>query len=69
MSVTGVASDQRPVPRHGTKVVVLIRDGLLLWQELNITAFLMSGVVTIGPAMVGAPYVDGDGNEYLPMLR
>ena len=29
-----------------TKVIVALREDLLPWQELNVTAFLMSGIVT-----------------------
>ncbi len=56
-------------PRFDTKVVVLLRDDLLPWQELNVTAFLMSGIATSGPDLTGEPYVDADGTHYLPMLR
>jgi hypothetical protein len=55
--------------RFDTKVVVLLRDDLLPWQELNVTAFLMSGIATSAPELTGEPYRDRDGNEYLPMLR
>lgn len=50
------------------KIVVIIREDLLVWQKLNITAFLMSG---IGGAqdIIGEPYVDGDGVVYLPMSQ
>ncbi len=59
-----------PAPvRFDTKVVVVLRDDLLPWQELNVTAFLMSGIATSAPALAGEPYRDHDGNEYLPMLR
>jgi hypothetical protein len=27
-----------------TKIVIIIRDDLLIWQKLNVTAFLMSGI-------------------------
>lgn len=56
-------------PRFDTKVVVVLRDDLLPWQELNITAFLMSGIATSAPNLVGDPYQDADGTIYLPMLR
>lgn len=52
-----------------TKVAVLLRDDLLPWQELNVTAFLMSGIATSEPDLVGEPYADADGTAYLPMLR
>ncbi|MFE5291148.1 DUF2000 family protein [Isoptericola sp. NPDC056618] len=55
--------------RFDTKVVVVLRDDLLPWQELNATAFLMSGIATSEPGLVGEPYRDSEGNAYLPMLR
>ncbi|MFF2050945.1 DUF2000 family protein [Leifsonia sp. NPDC058194] len=56
-------------PRFDTKIVVLLSDGLAAWQELNVTAFLVSGVATSAPDLVGEPYRDADGARYLPMLR
>lgn len=65
--------DSRPEPsatvRFDTRVAVLLRSDLLPWQGLNVTAFLMSGIVTSAQQLTGAPYLDADGNEYLPMLR
>lgn len=55
--------------RFDTKIVVVLRDDLLPWQELNVTAFLISGISTSAPDLVGEPYRDADGQEYLPMLR
>lgn len=55
--------------RFDTKVVILLREGLLPWQELNVTAFLMSGITTSEDDLVGEPYRDADGTNYLPMLR
>ncbi|NYF09872.1 hypothetical protein HDC94_001028 [Leifsonia sp. AK011] len=55
--------------RFDTKIVVVLREGLLPWQELNVTAFLTSGIATSEPGIVGDPYRDADGNEYLPMSR
>ena len=53
-----------------TKVAVVVRDDLVAWQRLNVTAFLMSGVTAhAGPDSVGEDYVDADGTRYLPMLR
>lgn len=52
-----------------TKAAVVVRDDLAVWQRLNATAFLVSGL--IGGAderLVGDDYVDGDGEQYLPML-
>jgi hypothetical protein len=55
--------------RFDTKVAVVLRDDLVPWQELNVTAFLMSGIANSESGLVGEPYRDADGNEYLPMLR
>lgn len=64
-----VSSASTEVVRFDTKVVVVLRDDLLPWQELNVTAFLMSGIATSEPGLVGKEYRDADGNDYLPMLR
>ena len=55
--------------RFDTKVSIVLRDDLLPWQQLNVTAFLMSGIATSEPDLVGEPYRDADGTDYLPMLR
>jgi hypothetical protein len=52
-----------------TKLVVVLRDDLLVWQKANVTAFLVSGIAGTDPATVGEPYVDGSGVQYLPMFR
>lgn len=52
-----------------TKVAVAVRDDLEVWQRLNVTAFLMSGVAAAaGAEAIGEDYVDADGNRYLPLL-
>jgi hypothetical protein len=52
-----------------TKIVVVLRDELEVWQKANVTAFLVSGIAGTDPATVGEPYVDGSGVRYLPMFR
>ena len=54
--------------RFDTKIGIVVRDDLASWQRLNVTAFLASAVASIRE-LIGAPYRDGSGNEYLPMLR
>ncbi|MCO7239345.1 DUF2000 domain-containing protein [Aeromicrobium sp. CnD17-E] len=54
--------------RFDTKIAVVLRDDLLPWQELNVTAFLMSGIAA-NPELLGEPYEDADGQRYLPLLR
>lgn len=69
-NLTAIIDSPSPATgRFDTKVVVVLNEDLLPWQELNVTAFLMSAIATSGPDLTGAPYRDRDGNEYLPMLR
>lgn len=51
-----------------TKLAVVLRDDLAVWQKTNVTAFLVSGVAGTMPGVVGQPYRDASGNEYLPMF-
>lgn len=55
--------------RFDTKIAVLLRDDLLTWQRLNITAFLVSGIGTTVPEVIGEPYVDASGVRYMSMFR
>ncbi|MFI2361986.1 DUF2000 family protein [Promicromonospora sp. NPDC019610] len=50
------------------KIVIVLRDDLLAWQENNVTAFLSSAVTAAYPELVGDTYRDADGQEYLAML-
>jgi len=52
-----------------TKIAVVLRDDLAVWQRANATAFLVSGMAGRDPTTVGEDYVDGSGNVYLPMFR
>jgi hypothetical protein len=51
-----------------TKIAVVLRDDLAVWQKTNVTAFLVSGIAGTEPGVVGDPYRDASGNEYLPMF-
>ena len=52
-----------------TKAAVVVRDDLASWQRLNVTAFLVSGLVGAAEAdAVGDPYRDADDVAYLPLL-
>src|SRR5690348_15276198 len=52
-----------------TKVAVVVRDDLAVWQRLNVTAFLMAGVTAqAGAEAIGEDYVDRDDRRYLPLL-
>jgi hypothetical protein len=52
-----------------TKIAVVLRDDLAVWQKANVTAFLVSGIAGTAPETVGERYRDDSGNEYLPMFR
>jgi hypothetical protein len=47
-----------------TKIAIVVREDLQVWQKLNVTAFLMSGIVGGAPEIVGEPYVDAANNVY-----
>jgi hypothetical protein len=51
-----------------TKIAVVLRNDLAIWQKTNVTAFLVSGIAGTDPGLVGEPYRDASGNEYLPMF-
>lgn len=51
-----------------TKIAVVLRDDLAVWQKTNVTAFLVSGIAGTVAGVVGDPYRDASGNEYLPMF-
>lgn len=51
-----------------TKIKIALRGDLEMWQKLNVTAFLMSGIAGT-QNIIGQPYADGDGVRYLPMSQ
>ncbi|MDJ0385590.1 DUF2000 domain-containing protein [Streptomyces sp. G-G2] len=64
----GTAGENAPV-RFDSKIAVLLREDLEPWQRLNVTAFLVSGLGTAAPEVIGEPYTDADGTPYLSMFR
>ena len=57
------------VGQFDTKIAVVVRDDLATWQRLNVTAFMVSGVIAqAGAAAIGQDYLDADGRRYLPLL-
>lgn len=40
-----------------------------MWQELNITAFTVSGIAGTVKDIIGENYEDGSGHMYLPMFK
>jgi len=52
-----------------TKVALVVRDDLAVWQRLNVAAFLISGVTAAaGAEAIGEDYLDADDLRYLPLL-
>lgn len=57
------------VADFSTKAAVAVRDDLVAWQRLNVTAFLVSGLIGAAEAeAIGDAYEDADGVAYLPLL-
>lgn len=51
-----------------TKVALIVRDDLAVWQKLNVVAFLATGVAAAQPEALGEPYEDAAGRQYGRML-
>jgi hypothetical protein len=64
------ASDaERVTVRFDSKIAILLRDDLVGWERLNVTAFLASAIAGADPGLIGKDYADGDGTAYLAMFR
>lgn len=55
--------------RFESKIAVVVRTDLAVWQRLNMVAFLVSGIAATVEGITGEPYEDGSGRRYLPMFR
>jgi len=51
-----------------TKIAVVIRADLEVWQKLNVASFLAGGLAATFPECVGDPYEDGSGTTYLALI-
>lgn len=51
-----------------TKVAILVLDELVVWQKLNVTAFLATGIAATSPEAMGEPYEDALGRQYARLL-
>src|ERR1700738_3723512 len=51
-----------------TKIAVVIRTDLEVWQKLNVAAFLPSGIAAAFSECIGEPYQDGSGTQYLSLI-
>src|ERR1700720_4469139 len=51
-----------------TKVAVVIRTDLEVWQKLNVASFLTGGIAAAFPQCIGEPYADGSGTPDLALI-
>ena len=51
-----------------TKIAIVVRDDLLTWQKLNVTAFLTSGILGADEGLLGEDYEDATGRLYRPLI-
>ncbi len=51
-----------------TKFAIVLREDLAVWQKLNVTAFLTSGIIAANEGIIGEPYRDAAGNAYNALL-
>jgi hypothetical protein len=54
--------------RLDTKIAIVLDRDLAMWQKLNVTAFLASGIAATAAEAIGLDYVDADGTRYAPMF-
>ncbi|MCV9947582.1 DUF2000 family protein [Rhizobium sp. BT-175] len=48
-----------------TKVAIMVLEDLAVWQKLNVTAFLATGIAGAAPEAMGEPYEDAEGTMRL----
>ena len=51
-----------------TKIAVVVRTDLEVWQKLNVASFLSGGIAAAYPECIGAPYEDGSATKYLSLI-
>lgn len=54
---------------YNNKIAIVIKDDLLTWQKLNVTAFLANSIAIKLPETHGKPLVSASGTEYLPFMK
>ncbi|MFE2161364.1 DUF2000 family protein [Streptomyces lydicus] len=68
-TASGSAGAAAPPLRFDTKIAVIVRDDLAVWQKLNVTAFLASGIAHASDTVMGKHYEDASGHGYLALFR
>jgi hypothetical protein len=51
-----------------TKIAVVVRSDLEVWQKLNVASFLAGGIAAAFPDCIGDAYEDGSGTKYLALI-
>jgi hypothetical protein len=51
-----------------TKIALILRQDLAVWQKLNVAAFLASGIAAADPTVCGEAYRDAAGRSYTSMF-
>jgi len=51
-----------------TKVAIVVLDDLAVWEKLNVTAFLATGIAGAAPEAMGEPYEDAAGRLHARLL-
>ena len=54
---------------YDTKIAIVIKDSLLVWQKLNVASFLASSVAIQFPETHGQSFVNASHSEYLPFIK
>ena len=52
-----------------TKIAIVLLNSLQIWQKLNVTSFLTSGIIGESPSLLGDAYEDSSNYNYLPLNR
>jgi hypothetical protein len=55
--------------RFDTKIAIIVRDDLAVWQKLNVASFLAGGLVGSYPELPGERYRDASGKSYGCLIR
>ena len=50
-----------------TKIAIVVADDLVVWQKLNVVAFLTSGIIAQTENIIGETYADASGQTYSPL--
>jgi hypothetical protein len=51
-----------------TKVAIIVREDMAVWQKLNVTAFLATGIAAAAPDAIGLRYLDAAGRPHGAMI-